>query len=274
MTLQIEAPLLLVGAGKMGGALVEGWLDQGLDPALLYVQDPVPSDEIKDLLAKYDAEAVASVSLNEKPAVIVLAVKPQLMDDVLPGLAPHCGDNTVILSIAAGRTSTSIASHFAGEAAVVRSMPNTPAAIGRGITAAFANKNVSNEQKALCDALLSAVGEVVWLSDEDEMDAVTAVSGSGPAYVFYLTECLAEAGIEAGLSEEMAYKLAEATVSGAGELMNRSGETPSQLRKNVTSPGGTTEAALTILMSESGLKPLLKEAVKAAAERARMLSSS
>lgn len=273
MTLSLSAPLLLVGAGKMGGALLEGWLEQDLDPALVYVQDPAPSAEISDLLQKYGVKCAEQYDLPAKPAVIILAVKPQIMDAVLPAVAGNIGPDTVVLSIAAGRTISSIAKHFEATSAIVRSMPNTPAAIGRGITAAFGNANTSEAQKTLCTDLLTAAGEVVWLQHEEEMDAVTAVSGSGPAYVFYLTECLAEAGMAAGLDKTLAHRLARATVSGAGELMNRSDLEPSVLRTNVTSPGGTTEAALEILMSQKGLKPLLEEAVKVATARARALSS-
>jgi pyrroline-5-carboxylate reductase len=212
------------------------------------------------------------------PAVIVLAVKPQAMDEVLPSVAPLAGANTVVLSIAAGRTIASIASHFPGRPAIVRAMPNTPAAIGRGISALYANDAVSAEQANLCQDLLAAAGETVWLDDEALMDAVTAVSGSGPAYVFLLAECLAEAGEAAGLPAEFAARLARATVSGAGELLRQSDLDPAELRRNVTSPGGTTAAALRVLMGDEAgadrsMSALLREAVAAAARRSRELAS-
>jgi pyrroline-5-carboxylate reductase len=194
------------------------------------------------------------------------------MDEVFPALAKLAGPQTVVLSIAAGRTISSLERHLKAGAAVVRAMPNTPAAIGRGITGAVANDATSSDQKQICEGLLRAVGDIVWLSHEDQIDAVTAVSGSGPAYVFLMAEALAQAGVAAGLDEQTARKLADATVSGAGELLHRSNIDPSTLRQNVTSPGGTTAAALAVLMRKgSGLKDLLTEAVLAAEKRGREL---
>ncbi len=196
------------------------------------------------------------------------------MEQVFPPLAKLAGPGTVVLSIAAGKSIASFEKHLAPGSAVVRAMPNTPAAIGRGITGAVANAAVTPAQKDACDALLSAVGEVVWVADERLIDAVTAVSGSGPAYVFYLAECLAEAGCAAGLPADLAMQLARATVTGAGELMHRSDVPAATLRQNVTSPGGTTAAALGVLMrGESGLAALMREAVLAAEKRGRELGS-
>jgi pyrroline-5-carboxylate reductase len=274
MTVALKGSLLLAGAGKMGGALLASWLGRGLDPQRVLVQDPGPAPEVGELLAKHGMLARPAVTgLAEPPAVIVVAVKPQVMDDVLRPLARAVGPDTLLLSIAAGRTIRSLAAHLPVGTAVVRSMPNTPAAIGLGITVCCANAHVTADQRALCDALLSAVGEVVWVADEGLIDAATAVSGSGPAYVFLLAECLAEAGKAAGLEEGLAKRLANATVSGAGALLRGSGVEPAELRRNVTSPHGTTAAALAILMSETGLQPLLTSAVLAAAERSRQLSA-
>jgi pyrroline-5-carboxylate reductase len=273
VTLRLAGPLLLVGAGKMGGALLAGWLRQGLDPASVQIQDPAPSPEVAALMASHGIHARHESRLPSAPAVIVLAVKPQIMDDLLPPLAPLLGPQTVVLSIAAGRTLANLASHLPQGSAIVRAMPNTPAAIGQGITVACASEGVSREQALLCGGLLEAVGEVIWIDDEGPMDAVTAVSGSGPAYVFLLAECLAEAGQAAGLDPELAARLARATVAGAGELLRRSELSPAELRQNVTSPKGTTAAALDVLMGKDGLAELMTRAVAAAAKRSRELSS-
>jgi pyrroline-5-carboxylate reductase len=273
MTLEINGPLLLAGAGNMGHALLAGWLQNGLDARRIIVQDPAPPPRAKALLFDHGIEVRATItSLPSPPAVMVLAVKPQIMDQVLPPLASLAGPKTVVLSIAAGRTIASLERHLKAEAAVVRSMPNTPAAIGRGITVAVKNKHVTAEQRATCDALLRAVGEVAWLDQEHLLDVVTAVSGSGPAYVFYLAECLAEAGIKEGLKPELARKLARWTVAGAGELLHRSELGADVLRQNVTSPGGTTFAALQVLMGPDGLPKLMREAVAAATRRAGELA--
>lgn len=273
MTLSLTGPLLLVGAGKMGGAMLEGWLEQGLDPATIIIQDPEPAAQISALAQREGITITQAPDHALEPAVIVLAVKPQVMDAVLPALKSLMGENTVALSIAAGRTFAGMAKHLGEKSAIVRSMPNTPAAIGRGITAACTNSAVSPVQSEQCGKLLSAVGEVVWVEREELLDPVTAVSGSGPAYVFLLAECLAEAGVAAGLDEELAMRLACVTVSGAGELMRQSQLDPATLRQNVTSPGGTTAAALEVLMSEEGLNELMQRAVARAAERSRELAS-
>jgi len=274
MTLQTGGPLILVGAGKMGGAMLIGWLDSGLDPKSTFILDPAPAPEITKLADSQGLNVVSDAGgLPKKPAVMVLAVKPQIMDDVLPSLSGVASAKTVVLSIAAGKTIGSIAGHLGADTAIVRAMPNTPAAIGRGITVACANSHVSQTQKDTCNALLKAAGAVAWIDDEAMLDPVTAVSGSGPAYVFLLAECLEEAGVQAGLERSLARQLARQTVSGAGELMRQSDEDAATLRQNVTSPGGTTAAALDILMGSDGFPDLLARAVKAATKRSRELSS-
>ncbi len=274
MTIELDGPLLLVGAGKMGGAMLAGWLEGGLDPALVVVQDPAPPPEIADLLAKYDIAARAEVAdLDRPPSVLIAAVKPQVMDKVFPPVARLAGPETLVLSIAAGKTIASFERHLPPGTAVVRAMPNTPAAIGRGITGLVANAHVDARRRELTEALLSAVGDVAWVDREELIDAVTAVSGSGPAYIFLLAECLAEAGRAVGLDAETAAKLARATVSGAGELLAQSDLPASKLRENVTSPGGTTAAALAVLMAEgTGLQDLMTRAVAAAAKRGKELA--
>lgn len=273
MSLELPGPLLLVGAGKMGGALLEGWLARGMRPSQVLVQDPAPTPAVEALVKKHQIQRVSPEQIAAgSPAVIVVAVKPQIMDTVFAPAAKVAGANTLILSIAAGRTIASFEKHLAPGAAVVRAMPNTPAAVGRGITVCVANAAVTPDQRRLCEELLSAVGEVAWVEDEGLMDAVTAVSGSGPAYVFLLAECLEKAAMAAGLDAVLARRLAVATVSGAGELLHRSSLEPSVLRENVTSPGGTTAAALSILMGPGGFEELLKKAVAAGTGRSRELA--
>jgi len=268
MTLKTDGPLVLAGAGNMGAALLAGWLERGLDPSAVLIQDPSPPPTTQALLARYGLSTSPRLEAPAvPPAVIVVAVKPQIMDEVFPALARHAGQRTVVLSIAAGRTLAGFERHLDQRAAVVRAMPNTPAAIARGITVAVANAHVSPAQRQLCDALLRAVGEVEWAEDEGLLDPVTAVSGSGPAYVFYLAECLAAAGVKAGLAPDLAMKLARHTVSGAGELLARSSASPAALRESVTSPNGTTFAALQVLMGPDGLAQLMAEAVAAATRR-------
>lgn len=260
--------IFLIGAGRMGGALLRGWLAAGFPAASLAVKEPQPSPEMAALLKE---NGIADQP-SSAPSVLVLAVKPQIMAKVLGEVAPHAGPQTAVLSMAAGRTVTSIARRFPPNTAIMRAMPNLPAEIGRGITAAFANPHVTAAQRDLCGKLLSAAGEVAWIEEEGYLDAVTAVSGSGPGYVFYLVECLAAAGQDAGLPPDLAEKLARATVEGAGELLRRSALSPAQLRENVTSPGGTTAAGLSVLMREQGLTDLMRETVAAAARRSRELS--
>ena len=266
-----KSPLVLVGAGKMGAALLKGWLDGGLDRAAVVVVDPAPPADSAAFLTAAGIRAQPVAPQGIKAKVIVVAVKPQIIASVLPSLAPLTGRGTVTLSIAAGTTLANLAAGI-GESAIVRSIPNTPAQVGRGVTAAIANAHVSKSGRALVTSLLEAVGDVVWVDDEDLINSVTAVSGSGPAYVFLLAECLAEAAVAAGLDAASAAKLARATVTGAGELLYRSDLPAGDLRKNVTSPKGTTEAALKVLMAKNGLSSLMKKAVAAAKKRSRELS--
>ena len=272
MTLRLAGPLLLVGAGKMGGALLEGWLRQGLDPAHVFVQDPAPPPEVAALVARHRSGGTAP-DLPASPSVIVVAVKP----DLLQTLSGDRADDRRGHRRAVDRRRTHACQHLASllpkGTAIVRAMPNTAAAVGRSMTVACANAAVTRDQALECTMLLEAVGEVMWIEDEGLMDAVTAVSGSGPAYVFLLAECLAEAGREAGLDAELAQQLARATVAGAGELLRRSDLSPAELREKVTSPKGTTAAALEVLMGKGGFKELLIRAVAAAAKRSRELSS-
>ncbi|HEY5131735.1 MAG TPA: pyrroline-5-carboxylate reductase [Bradyrhizobium sp.] len=266
---QITGTIVLAGAGKMGGAMLSGWLAQGLDPKRVVVIEPHPSDEISAL-------AATGVRLNPPAkdvgavATLVVALKPQMFREAGPGLKPFAGAATLVVSIMAGTPIASIEQVCGGS--VVRAMPNTPAAIGRGITVAVAANNVSAGQRAVADALLRATGSVEWVDDEQLMDAVTAVSGSGPAYIFLLAEELARAGVEAGLPAELATKLARETVAGSGELLHRSELASATLRQNVTSPGGTTAAALEVLMGPDGLPSLLTRAVAAATRRSRELA--
>ena len=261
--------LLLVGCGKMGGALLDGWLAQGIAAADIVVVEPngvAPSGNPGLIWVN----EYAAIPAGFAPDIVVLAVKPQLMNQVA---APYrsFAARACYLSIAAGKTLAGFAGLF-GDAAIVRAMPNTPAAVGRGITVLCANGRVSAAQRAVCGTLMAAVGEVAWVEDESLMDAVTAVSGSGPAYVFWLIETLARAGEAAGLSAAMAQQLARATVAGSGELARLSSDSPAQLRQNVTSPNGTTEAALKVLMAPDGLEPLMRRAVEAATRRSRELA--
>jgi pyrroline-5-carboxylate reductase len=273
MTLRLAGPLLLVGAGKMGGALLEGWLRQGLDPAAVFIQDPAPAPEVLSLAARHAVAAGTAPDLPSAPSVIAIAVKPDLVAKLLPELEPMIGEGTVVLSIAAGRTLESLARSLPPGTSVVRAMPNTAAAIGQSMTVACANAAVTAAQAAECTALLEAVGDLMWLDDESLLDAVTGVSGSGPAYVFLLAECLAEAGRASGLDAELAQRLARATVAGAGALLRQSDLSPAKLRENVTSAKGTTAAALEVLMGKDGFQELLNRAVAAAAKRSKELSS-
>ena len=266
--------LVLVGAGKMGGALLEGWLRLGLDPKRVAVLEPQASPQIS-ALAQRGLQLNPDTHALADAAAIVVAVKPQVAAQVLPLLAPMIGPSTVVVSIMAGRTLQFIAGALKRASnkscAVVRAMPNTPAAIGRGITVAVP-RHASDAQRALADRLLAATGSVEWIEDEALMDAVTAVSGSGPAYVFLLAEALSQAAVAAGLPPALAAKLARETVAGAGELLRRAELDAAELRRNVTSPGGTTAAALDVLMGGDGLAALLTRAVAAATARSRELA--
>lgn len=274
MALMLDGPLVLAGCGKMGGAMLAGWLERGLDPAQAVLIDPGPPPEVAALAQRHGVSIHPKLpALAKPPAVLLMAVKPQVMEEVFPPLAKTVGPQTLVLSVAAGRTIASFEKHLPAAAAVIRTIPNTPAAIGRGITVCVANTAVTAAQKTLADELLSSVGEVGWVEDEALIDAATAVSGSGPAYVFLLAECLAAAGRAVGLDATLSQRLANATVSGAGELLRQSGLEPATLRQNVTSPNGTTYAALQVLMAKDGLEPLMVKAVEAAARRSRELSA-
>ncbi|HEY3641021.1 MAG TPA: pyrroline-5-carboxylate reductase [Xanthobacteraceae bacterium] len=266
----LSRTLLLVGAGKMGGAMLEGWLALGLDPQYAAVLEPQPSRELTALAGRGLRLNPAASAVGDTAAIII-AVKPQVASEVVPALAPYVGAGTVVVSIMAGQTLGFLAQALSQRAALVRAMPNTPAAIGRGITVAVPNARVSERQRELVHALLSATGAVEWIADEALMDAVTAVSGSGPAYVFLLVEALAQAGAAAGLPADLAARLARATVAGSGELLQRSPLDPASLRQNVTSPGGTTAAALEVLSGPDGLGELMERAVAAATQRSRQL---
>lgn len=258
--------LVLLGCGKMGSALLQGWLSNGFDPARVWVVEPNPSDWLQG----------QGVHLNkplpEAPAVILIAVKPQMIMDAVPDLDRFGTGTTMFVSIAAGTTLATFAKLLGAEAPIVRTMPNTPAAVGKGMTALVGNALVDDARMSMAEGLLSVVGQTVVLEDEADMDAVTAVSGSGPAYVFHLIETLAAAGEAEGLSSDLALRLARATVAGAGALAEQAEDDPGQLRVNVTSPGGTTAAALAVLMDDTtGFPALLSRAVKAAADRSREL---
>ena len=260
--------MTLIGAGRMGSALAGGWLKAGQAGAIDIV-DPHVSDTVQ---AWADAGQVRLNPDVEAADILVVAVKPQVFGDLAESIAARVGPETLVLSVMAGVSLATLEAKL-GTPNVARAMPNTPAAIGRGITALVGNSRVSDDRMALAEALLAAVGQTVQLESEDQMDAVTAVSGSGPAYVFHLIETLAAAGVAEGLSEDLALTLARATVAGAGALAEASDEGPDQLRVNVTSPGGTTAAALGVLMDEgTGFPPLLRRAVKAAADRGRELA--
>ena len=271
--MHLAGTLVLVGAGKMGGAMLEGWLKGGAKPSHIVALDPAPPPEMKALFERTGIRLNPDISTITDAEVVVVAVKPQIMEEVLPALKPLKMSHPLILSVAAGKTIASFERHFGTDAAVIRTIPNTPAAVGRGITAMAGNANVSAAQMGLARSLLEAVGEVVTVPNEAMIDAVTAVSGSGPAYVFYLTECLAAAGEKVGLPKDLAVQLARATVAGAGELMRQSGTDAGTLRQNVTSPKGTTYEALQVLMAEDGLQPLFDKAIAAATRRSRELAS-
>ena len=258
--------LVLLGCGKMGSALLQGWLAGGLPAGSVHVIEPHPSDWLR----------ASGVHLNgplpAAPAVALLAVKPQMMGAALPALQALGGGGTLFISIAAGTSLSTLEGALGAGTPVVRVMPNTPAAVGRGISALTGNDHADAAALALARDLMAAVGDTVMLDSESQMDAVTAVSGSGPAYVFHLIEALAAAGEAEGLPPAMAMQLARATVCGAGELAHQAPESAAQLRINVTSPGGTTAAALAVLMDdEDGFPALLRRAVRAAAARSAEL---
>jgi pyrroline-5-carboxylate reductase len=267
---KLSGSLLLVGAGKMGSAMLDGWLARGLNPKKVSVIEPQPGKSVKALTRR-------GVKLNPNGkaaavAAIVIAVKPQTAPMAVPPLLPYVTKSTLVLSIMAGRTIGFLQKALPPGCAIVRAMPNTPAAIGRGISVAVANAKVSARQRKLATDLLAAIGKVEWVGDEALIDAVTALSGSGPAYVFLLAEAMTKAGIAAGLPSALAARLARETVAGSGELLHRSELDAATLRQNVTSPGGTTAAALEVLMGPAGFDDLLTKAIAAATRRSRELA--
>ena len=267
--------VLMVGAGKMGGALIESWLEkQTTQPSDIVLVEPnvTRAKYFRDAYTLYTFETPEAINTGLGEATILFAVKPQVMDEVVPLYKPLIQPGRLVLSIAAGTPISYFEHQLGANTAVVRAMPNTPASIGHGITVLCANTHVSAEQRARCEILIGAVGQVEWIEDESLMDAVTAVSGSGPAYVFLLIEALAQAGISAGLAADLANRLALTTVAGAGALAEQTEDSPTVLRQNVTSPGGTTAAALEVLMADDGLQQLMARAVTAAKERGQELA--
>lgn len=260
--------ILLVGCGKMGGALLAGWLEQGLPPSDIVIVDPNVSEFPASVRQVADYRQLPA---DFSPEIVLLAVKPQAIDAILPDYATY--RDALFVSIAAGRTLSSLERHLGQDAAIIRAMPNTPSAVRRGVTVLLANAKATETQRARCERLMAAVGEVAWIEDEAHMNAVTALSGSGPAYVFLLVEALAHAGEDLGLARELSVMLARATVVGAGELLRQSPQSAGQLRENVTSPNGTTFAALQVLGEPGGLTNLLQRALAAAARRAQELSA-
>lgn len=272
MSLSEIESLVLVGAGKMGGALLQGWLDGGLKPAAVSLIDPAAGDDIMALGSEMGFKVNPDYGALGVPEIIVIALKPQVMAKVLPDYAAAAEAGSTFLSVAAGQSIGDIERALGGKAQVVRIMPNTPVAVGAGASVLFANESVSAGMREISQALMETVGIVAWIDDESYMDAVTALSGSGPAYVFHLVECMARGGIAAGLPDVLAKKLARQTVIGGGALLDASPLEPDVLRKNVTSPGGTTAAALGVLMGENGLPSLITEAIAAAKKRGQELS--
>jgi pyrroline-5-carboxylate reductase len=265
--------LAVIGTGNMGGAMLSGLLASGFDAGNVTAIDPSPPPAMADMLARHGIAAVSAAPQGARFDVALFAVKPQIMDKVLEANRSIAAGGAVILSVAAGKTVAGIEKALGRECAVVRTMPNTPALIGRGITAAYANSRVGAVQRAQVERVLKAAGSLEWVGEESLIDAVTAVSGSGPAYVFHLVECMAKAGEREGLPPALAMRLARETVAGAGELMMRASDSAEQLRRNVTSPNGTTAAALDVLMGGGAMEELLARAIAAARKRAQELSA-
>jgi pyrroline-5-carboxylate reductase len=271
---RLGGPLLLVGCGKMGGALLAGWIAHGLAPGDAYVVEPEAGlrTQARD---RHGAAAFAEpheLPTDLGPQAIVFAVKPQAMAAVLPAYEQLAGSGAVVLSIAAGTAVARFEAAFGATTPIVRAMPNTPAAIGQGVTALFANRHVSDRQRELCAGLMAAVGQVLWIDDEEHMHAITAMSGGGPAYVFHLIEVMANAAIKNGLPAALAWPMARATVAGSAALAASSEQPVEELRRDVTSPRGTTEAALAVLMAADAMQSLFDRAVAAAAQRSRELA--
>jgi len=271
---EVAGPLVLVGCGKMGAALLQGWLKRGLEPrdALVVEPDAAAREALRERQGVVAVAEPKALPTELEPRALVFAIKPQMMAGVLPAYEPLARSGAVILSIAAGTTVARFEAAFGSEVPIVRAMPNTPAAIGRGVSAIYANRSVTPAQRELCLSLMAAVGGVHWVDDEEHMHAITAMSGGGPAYVFLLIEAIARAGMASGLPEDLAWPLARATVIGSGALAAASDEPAEVLRRNVTSPGGTTQAALEVLMAENGIQPLFDRAIAAGTRRSRELA--
>ncbi|MEO0411151.1 MAG: pyrroline-5-carboxylate reductase [Pseudomonadota bacterium] len=266
-----DRPLVLLGCGNMGQALLAGWLSQGLPRGQVFIVDPVIAEPGLPELGIPEEQCAARTPADMAAGIVILAVKPQIFDDAAASIAKACDAKTTALSIMAGTSIQTIAQALPSAGGIVRTMPNTPASIGKGVTALFAEPRVSDSARDGCAALMQAAGRTVWVDAESDLNAVTAVSGSGPAYVFHMIECLAAAGIDQGLKPDVAEALAIETVYGAGALAAARTASPQQLRINVTSPGGTTQAGLDVLMQEGGLKPLIADTVDAAKRRADAL---
>jgi pyrroline-5-carboxylate reductase len=262
-------PLLLIGCGKMGGAMLAGWREQGLAEAV--VVEPHPAASLAALPGVQVVASAEAIPAGFRPGAVILAIKPQEAAGALPAYARYAG-KALFLSIMAGRSIGAMGAALGGDAAIIRAMPNTPAAIRQGFSAAFAGPGVTEAQRALADRLLGAIGEVAWVDDEDQLNPVTAVSGGGPAYVFLLAEVLEQAALAEGVPPDLARRMARATVAGSGALLAASTEDAAQLRINVTSPKGTTERALAVLMAEGGLPELMRKAIAAATARSRELA--
>lgn len=269
-----DGPILLVGCGKMGEALLSGWLDRGIAPSIVTVIEPTEANAaVAGNRGAATLPSLDGLPADFAPRIVVFAVKPQVMPSVVPPYSRFVSPDTVFLSIAAGKALAFFEDHLGAYAAMIRAMPNTPAAIGRGVTVLCANAATTASDHDLAESLMAAAGDFAWIEDEALMDAVTAVSGSGPAYVFYMIECLTAAGVTAGLPTDLSAQLARATVEGAAALSHEDGSSPETLRKNVASPGGTTAAALEVLMAEAdGLQDVMTRAVDAAAKRSRELA--
>lgn len=273
--ISVKHPLLLIGCGKMGSAMLSGWLKEGLNKNAVFIVDPyldLIKENFSQLAPKNLQTTIGGLPKGLSPSFVIIAVKPQMMDEALVALKAYDLSKTVVLSVAAGKTIHYFEDHLSQEQAIIRAMPNTPAAIGKGITVCVANRHVNDDQKQISSRLLETVSVVEWIDDEALMNAVTALSGSGPAYVFYMAEVMAAAGEAIGLPKDLSDKLARHTVNGAGALLEESIESSSKLRENVTSPGGTTAAALDVLMSDEGIAKSIRRAMQDAKARSKELA--
>ncbi|MBL6076629.1 pyrroline-5-carboxylate reductase [Belnapia sp. T18] len=270
MSAEALPPLLLVGCGKMGGAMLAGWLERGLTDAVVVEPHAPAAAPFAGRVQVVDSPA--AIPAGFRPGAVVLAIKPQEAAATLPAFAPLAGPETLFISIMAGRSTAGMRGLLGEAVCIVRAMPNTPAAVRRGFTVAFPSPGVDARQRALADRLLSAIGETAWVEEEGLIDPVTAVSGGGPAYVFLLAELMEAAAIEQGLPPDLARRMARATVAGSGALLAASAEDSAQLRRNVTSPKGTTERALAVLMADEAWPALMSRAIAAATERSRELA--